>query len=68
MGKERRVKTKHLGQQCCVKDYAFVATSVYGIKKEKKERKKEKQTNKQIIHVKVHYKTAPSLVPVSRPF
>lgn len=60
MGRERRVKTKHLGQQCCVKDYAFVAMSVYGIKKRK--------TNKQIIHVKVHYKTAPSLVPVSRPF
>lgn len=61
MGRERRVKTKHLGQQCCVKDYAFVAMSVYGIKKKRK-------TNKQIIHVKVHYKTAPSLVPVSRPF
>lgn len=42
MGRERRVKTKHLGQQCCVKDYAFVAMSVYGIKK----RKKEKQTNR----------------------
>lgn len=41
MGRERRVKTKHLGQQCCVKDYAFVAMSVYGIKK----KKKNKQTD-----------------------
>lgn len=41
MGRERRVKTKHLGQQCCVEDYAFVAMSVYGIKK----RKKNKQTD-----------------------
>lgn len=61
------MKTDRLGQQRCVTNYAFVALFVYCIKKKKKQQKKTNEKKGQYMS-KVHYKTAVSPVPESRPF